>query len=123
MLRKYTFDTRINCFIGKNGVGKSNILDAIYHLCFGKGYFIHLQFKTSNLRKIFLCSMEFLKKKNARSVLSVALNAEVKKPSNEMGRFTNVFQNISGLPLVIISPADRDLIVEGRPPEENLSMA
>ena len=35
----FEFDARINCFIGNNGVGKSNILDAIYHLCFAKGYF------------------------------------------------------------------------------------
>ncbi|MGB2086643.1 MAG: AAA family ATPase, partial [Flavobacteriaceae bacterium] len=36
---RYTLDDRINCFIGNNGVGKSSILDAIYHLCFGKSYF------------------------------------------------------------------------------------
>jgi len=36
-----TFDLnpKINCFIGNNGVGKSNILDAIFHLSFGKSYF------------------------------------------------------------------------------------
>ena len=28
-------DPNINCFIGPNGVGKSNVLDAIYHLSFG----------------------------------------------------------------------------------------
>ena len=32
-------DKNINCFVGANGVGKSNILDAIYHLSFGKSYF------------------------------------------------------------------------------------
>ena len=32
-------DPNINCFIGPNGVGKSNVLDAIYHLSFGKSYF------------------------------------------------------------------------------------
>ena len=33
------FDSKINCFVGNNGVGKTNILDAIYHLSFGKSYF------------------------------------------------------------------------------------
>lgn len=33
------FDPVINCLVGDNGVGKTNVLDAIYHLCFGKSYF------------------------------------------------------------------------------------
>ncbi len=33
------FDSKINCFVGDNGKGKTNILDAIYHLSFGKSYF------------------------------------------------------------------------------------
>ena len=35
----FEFDAKINCLVGPNGVGKSNVLDAIYHLSFGKSYF------------------------------------------------------------------------------------
>ena len=35
----FEFDSKINCFVGANGVGKTNVLDAIYHLSFGKSYF------------------------------------------------------------------------------------
>ena len=35
----FDFDPRINCFVGNNGIGKTNVLDAIYHLSFGKSYF------------------------------------------------------------------------------------
>ena len=35
----FEFDSKINCFVGPNGIGKTNILDAIYHLSFGKSYF------------------------------------------------------------------------------------
>ena len=35
----FEFNTKINCFVGYNGVGKTNVLDAIYHLAFTKGYF------------------------------------------------------------------------------------
>ncbi|MDE7375003.1 MAG: AAA family ATPase, partial [Odoribacter sp.] len=34
-----TFTSGFNCFVGKNGVGKTNILDAIYHLSMCKSYF------------------------------------------------------------------------------------
>ena len=36
---EFEFDYKINCFVGKNGVGKTNVLDAIYHLAYGKSYF------------------------------------------------------------------------------------
>ena len=29
----------MNCIVGANGIGKTNVLDAIYHLSFGKSYF------------------------------------------------------------------------------------
>ena len=35
----FDLDPKINCFVGLNGVGKTNALDAIYHLSFGKSYF------------------------------------------------------------------------------------
>ena len=36
---KFNFNKKINCFIGKNGIGKTNIIDSIYHLAFTKSYF------------------------------------------------------------------------------------
>ena len=37
--KSFDFDSKINCFVGPNGIGKTNVLDAIYHLSFGKSYF------------------------------------------------------------------------------------
>ena len=37
--KEYNLDPKINCFVGNNGVGKTNILDSIYHLALGKSYF------------------------------------------------------------------------------------
>ena len=36
---EFDFDGKINCLVGNNGVGKTNVLDSIYHLAFGKSYF------------------------------------------------------------------------------------
>ena len=33
------FSEKINCFLGNNGEGKTNLLDAIYYLSFCKSYF------------------------------------------------------------------------------------
>ena len=30
---------KVNCFVGNNGVGKTNLLDAVYYLCMCKSYF------------------------------------------------------------------------------------
>ena len=37
--KSFVFDSKINCLVGNNGVGKTNVLDAIYNLAYSKGYF------------------------------------------------------------------------------------
>ena len=39
--KTFNFEKKINCFVGQNGVGKTNILDAIYYLSFTKSYFVY----------------------------------------------------------------------------------
>ena len=36
---KIRFSQHVNCFLGDNGVGKTNLLDAIYYLSFCKSYY------------------------------------------------------------------------------------
>src|SRR5580700_8514106 len=37
--RSFNFGNRIICVSGQNGIGKTNLLDAVYYLCFTKSYF------------------------------------------------------------------------------------
>jgi DNA replication and repair protein RecF len=37
----YTFTSRVTGITGKNGCGKTNLLDALYYLCFARSYFAH----------------------------------------------------------------------------------
>lgn len=111
---QYTFDTRINCFIGKNGVGKSNILDAIYHLCFGKGYFNPSAVQNIQFEKDFFMLDGVFEKEEREERIVCSLKRGSKKTIKRNGKiYERISDHIGFLPLVIISPADRDLIVEG----------
>lgn len=110
----FDFDTKINCFVGDNGVGKTNILDAIYHLSFGKSYFNPVS--AQNIRHgedFFLIEGEFHKEGREEKILC-SLKKGMKKIIKRNAKIYDKFSDHIGfIPLVIISPADRDLIIEG----------
>ncbi|PCJ98273.1 MAG: DNA replication and repair protein RecF [Flavobacteriaceae bacterium] len=112
--KSFAFDAKINCFVGDNGVGKTNILDAIYHLSFGKSYFNPVA--TQNIKHgedFFVIDGEF-EKDNREEKIICSLKRGMKKIIKRNGKAYGKFsEHIGFLPLVIISPADRDLIVEG----------
>ncbi|MDI1256365.1 MAG: DNA replication/repair protein RecF [Flavobacterium sp.] len=110
----FDFDSKINCFVGKNGIGKTNVLDAIYHLSYGKSYFNPLA--VQNIRhneEFFVIDGEFEKDERTEQIVC-SLKKGQKKILKRNGKPYEKFSDHVGfIPLVIISPADRDLIVEG----------
>ena len=59
--QKLFFDKKINCFIGNNGTGKSNILYSIYHVCLGKSYLNNNSTQNINFnRDFFMLEGNFL---------------------------------------------------------------
>ena len=112
--RTFEFDSKINCFVGANGVGKTNALDAIYHLSFGKGYFNPVA--TQNIKHeedFFVIDGEFEKLDREEKIVC-SLKTGLKKIIKRNGKaYERLSDHIGLIPLVIISPADRDLIIEG----------
>ncbi len=110
----FTFDNKINCFVGANGVGKTNVMDAIYHLSFGKSYFNPIA--TQNIKhdeEFFVVDGIFEKEEQTEKII-VSLKIGQKKIIKRNGKAYEKFSDHIGfIPLVIISPADRDLIIEG----------
>ncbi|RRQ48913.1 DNA replication/repair protein RecF [Maribacter algicola] len=108
------FDSKINCFVGDNGVGKTNILDSIYHLSFGKSYFNPVS--SQNIRHdadFFVIEGHFQKEEKEEKIVC-SLKKGNKKVIKRNGKpYEKFADHIGVLPLVIISPADRDLILEG----------
>lgn len=111
---QFEFDSRVNCFVGKNGVGKTNVLDAVYHLAYGRSYFNPMAMQ--NIRhgeEFFVVEGEF-EKAGRDELIVCSLKKGQKKMLKRNGKIYEKFSDHIGfIPLVIISPTDRDLIVEG----------
>ena len=112
--QNFEFDTKINCFVGSNGVGKTNALDAIYHLSFGKSYFNPIASQNIKHNEDFFVVDGIFDKNDKAEKVVVSLKRGQKKVIKRNGKAYEKFSDHIGfIPLVIISPADRDLIIEG----------
>jgi DNA replication and repair protein RecF len=110
----FDFDTKINCFVGKNGIGKTNVLDSVYHLANGKSYFNPLALQNiKHGEEFFVIDGEFEKNERIEQIIC-SLKKGQKKILKRNGKPYDKFSDHIGfIPLVIISPADQDLISEG----------
>lgn len=110
----FEFESKINCFIGKNGVGKTNVLDAIYHLAYGKSYFNPLSSQNIKHNEDFFLIDATFEKKNKEEKIACSLKKGQKKIVKRNNKvYDKLSEHIGFIPLVIISPSDTDLIIEG----------
>jgi len=110
----YEFDPKINCFTGKNGVGKTNVLDAIYHLAYGKSYFNPLAVQNIKHGEDFFVIDGTFEKNERNEQIVCSLKKGMKKVLKRNGKVYDKFsEHVGFIPLVIISPSDSDLITEG----------
>ncbi len=109
------FSDKINCFVGANGVGKTNLLDAIYYLSFCKSYFNPVD--SQNIKHeedFFAIHGTYNRNGNDSSKVSCIQKRNHRKQFMLNGKEYERFADHIGLfPLVMISPYDRDLINEG----------
>ena len=110
----FEFDSKINCFVGKNGIGKTNVLDAIYHLSYGKSYFNPLAIQNiKHNEEFFVIDGEFEKSERIEQIVSSFKKGQKKILKRNGKMYEKFSDHIGFIPLVIISPADNDLIIEG----------
>ena len=110
----FTFDSKINCFVGKNGVGKTNILDAIYHLAYTKSYFNPLAIQNIKHGEDFFLLDAVFDKENRDEKIACSLKKGQKKVLKRNNKvYEKLSEHIGFIPLVIVSPSDSDLISEG----------
>ncbi|MFO8147598.1 MAG: DNA replication/repair protein RecF [Bacteroidota bacterium] len=110
----FDFDSKINCLVGHNGVGKTNVLDSIYHLSFGKSYFNPITSQNINHDAEFFVIDGILQKNDREEHILVSAKRGQKKVIKRNNKAYEKFsEHIGFIPAVIISPGDRDLIIEG----------
>jgi DNA replication and repair protein RecF len=109
------FSEKINCFIGDNGVGKTNLLDAIHYLSFCKSYFNPID--TQNIRHtcdFFSIHGTYFKNGDQPDRISCIQRLSQKKQFRlNQKDYDRLADHIGLFPLVMVSPYDRDLINEG----------
>ncbi len=111
---EFELSPQINCFVGNNGKGKTNILDSIYYLSFTKSYFNSVD--GQNIRhgeSFFVVEGLFEKNDREEHVFCGFQKGQKKAVKRNAKLYTKLQDHIGEFPLVIISPSDRDLIVEG----------
>lgn len=107
----FKFAMGINCIVGKNGVGKTNLLDAIYYLAFAKTAFTTTDTQNIHNGQGFLTSFG-----KFDGDLIVACQYEKKKGKTlkvngkEEGKISH---HVGKVPLVLTTPDDIDIIREG----------
>ena len=112
--RTFDFDPNINCFLGDNGVGKSNILDAIYHLSFCKSYFNPISVQNIQMGNDFFVIKGLYEKNLREEKIVCSFKKGQKKIVKRNGKaYKKLSKHIGLIPTVIISPADSDLIMDG----------
>ena len=106
----FQFPSRVTCITGRNGCGKTNLLDAVYYLCYTKSYFTSFQqhcvqtgedgfrvagtFGTAKNDEQISCKWRGGKKE------VLANDTEYEKLTDHIGRFS----------AVMIAPDDTELI-------------
>lgn len=112
--RSFAFDEKINCLVGNNGVGKTNVLDAIYYLSNTKGYFNSVASQNIKHGEEFFVLDGIYSKENRNEHIHCSLKKGSKKVVKRNGKeYEKLSEHFGLLPLVIISPSDTNLISEG----------
>jgi DNA replication and repair protein RecF len=108
------FCQRLNCFLGNNGAGKTNLMDAIYYLSFCKSYFNNIDTQSIKHDEDFLMIQgNYSINEKSESVLCSIKKGQKKQFKRNKKEYEKLSDHIGLLPLVMVSPSDIRLILDG----------
>ncbi len=115
------FSPKLNCFVGLNGQGKTNVLDAIYLLSFTKSAYTSQDSlnithgeEMAMVQGVYRGNRLIDGQTEESLTISCGLKRGVKKQfRKEKKDYPRLLDHIGLIPLVMVSPADHQLIEEG----------
>lgn len=109
-----TFAANINCFLGKNGSGKTNLLDAIHYLSFTKSFLQATDSQNIRLsQSSFFVKGIFLKDGRTSEVLTSFQTGQKKVVREDQTDCVRFSEHIGKYPVVLVAPQDIELIWDG----------
>jgi DNA replication and repair protein RecF len=108
------FTRKINCLIGNNGVGKTNLLDAIYYICLSKSYLNSVDQQNILFKKDFFRLQASITRQGETFEIVFKLPASKRKELtvNDVP-VPKLSEHVGSFPVIIISPDDNLLISGG----------
>ena len=111
---KVDFTNTINCFLGDNGVGKTNLLDSIHYLSFCKSYYN--SFENDNImhgESFFMLQGDFENSSGIDFRVNCSLIKNQKQIKFNNKKYSKLSDHIGKVPSVIITPLDSNMILGG----------
>lgn len=109
-----SFSSEINCFLGINGSGKTNLLDAIHYLCLTKSAFNAMDSQNiQHHQDFFAIAGEFQQGEKIQEIKCVLEAGKKKQVLNNGKAYDKMSEHIGLLPVVLIAPDDNELIKGG----------
>ncbi len=108
------FSPTVNAFTGNNGAGKTNLLDAIHYLSLCKSFFNPIDSQQIKQGEdLFMIQGTFNKEEKDEVIFCGLKRAQKKKFKRNKKEYLRLADHIGLFPLVMISPNDISLIIEG----------
>lgn len=109
--KKFEFSPQINCFVGNNGAGKTNILDAMYYLSVGKSFLGISDLNNIKKDEDFFTIDAEIQNEDSEDIIKISQPKEGKKLIKKNDKsYDRLSDHIGYLPSVMISPYDSNLI-------------